>query len=73
MAVSANKIMTTLVLKVKTGVVNGKDTMKSLSFNKVKAGATDEDIFAVASGIAGVLAYPISNVNKQDVNELING
>lgn len=73
MAVSANKVMTTLVLKIKTGVVNGKDTIKSLSFNKVKAGATDEDIFAVASGIAGILAYPMSGVNKQDVNELING
>lgn len=72
MAVTANKIMTTLVVKMKTGVVNGADVFKNLSLKKVKANAADSDIFAVAEGISAILAYPISNVLKQDTNELVN-
>ena len=73
MAVSGTKITTALVLKIKTGVLNGTDVFKSLNFKKVKAGATDTDIFAVAQGIASILTNPVSSIYKQDVNELLNG
>jgi hypothetical protein len=72
MAVTETKVTTALVLKVKTGVLNGQDVFKSLSFKRVKAAAPDQEIFDVAQGIAGILASPINSIYKQDVNELIN-
>lgn len=73
MAITGTKLTTALVLKVKTGVQNGKDVFKSLTFKKVKAEATDADIFDVAQGIASILPNPIASIYKEDVNELING
>ena len=72
MAVTETKLTTALVLKLKTGVLNGKDVFKSLSFKRVKATVPDQDIFDVAQGIAGILSSPVNGIYKQDVNELIN-
>lgn len=72
MAVVETQVTTALVLKVKTGVQNGKDVFKSLTFKRVKGQANDDDIFQVATGIAGILGYPVSSIYKQDVNELTN-
>ena len=72
MAVSESRVTTSLVLKLKTGVLNGQDVFKSLTFKRVKAGATDQEIFDVAQSIASILNNSVSSVYKQDVNELIN-
>lgn len=72
MAVTGTKITTALVLKVKTGVKNGTDVFKNLTFKKVKPGASDADIFDVAQKIGGILPNPVSSIYKQEVNELTN-
>lgn len=72
MAVTETKVTTALVIKVKTGVQNGKDVFKNLTFRRIKAEAQNTDIYAVAAAISNILAYPVSSINKQDVNELIN-
>jgi hypothetical protein len=72
MAVTETKVTTALVLKLKTGQLNGKDVFKNLTFKRVKSEVVDGDIFAVAVGVAGILAYPVSSIYKQEVNELTN-
>lgn len=72
MAITQTKVTTALILKVKTGVQNGKDVFKSLTFKRVKGDAVDGDIFEIAKGIAAILGEPVSSIYKQDVNELAN-
>jgi hypothetical protein len=72
MAVAGTKITTALVIKVKTGVLNGQDVFKSLTFKRVKGAALDQEIFDVAEGIATILGSPVNSIYKQDVNELTN-
>lgn len=72
MAVNQNKVTTSITLKVKTGTNNGKDVFKNFTLNKVSLASANEDIYAVAAAVGGLLAYPVVNIYKQDVNELIN-
>lgn len=72
MAVVGTKVTTAMVLKVKTGVQNGKDVLKSITLKKVKGSAADADIYEVAKSISSILSYPLSSISKQDVNELTN-
>ncbi|EYE87095.1 hypothetical protein Q428_15380 [Fervidicella metallireducens AeB] len=73
MAVNSVRLTSALVMKVKTGVDGkGNDIFKSITFKRVKPGAVKEDVFAVAQGIASILAVPVSSVQRQDLDELIN-
>lgn len=72
MAVSENKVTTALILKAKTGTKNGQDVFKSITLNNIKGTAAAEDIYTVAAGLGGLLAYPVSSICKQEVNELVN-
>lgn len=73
MAVTANKMDTDLVLRIKVGVdENGKDIIRSKRFSKVKLDAIDDDLYAVAQAIGTVLNYPIIDITRVDDNVLLN-
>lgn len=73
MAVSTVKLTSALMMKVKTGVDGkGNDIFKNITFKKIKPAAAEEDVFAVAQGIASILAVPVSSIQRQDLDELVN-
>lgn len=73
MAVNQVKLTSALVLKVKSGVdTKGNDVFKNISLKKVKTTASEQDVFDVAQGFAGVLKNPVEGIMRQDVNELIS-
>ncbi|KRQ87723.1 hypothetical protein ABG79_00525 [Caloramator mitchellensis] len=73
MAVSALQLTSNVVLRVKIGVdQNGSDIERAITLRKVKANATNDDVFAITQALAGILEGPLNNVIRQDFAELVN-
>lgn len=73
MPVAANKISTTLQLKVKTGVdESGNDIVATQSFRSVKTDSIDSDLYAVAQSIGSLESTPVVSVIKAESSELVN-
>lgn len=73
MPVTANKVSSTLQLKVKTGIdESGNDLVSTQSFRRVKSSAADSDLYAVAQTIGSLESTPIVSVIKADSFELVN-
>jgi hypothetical protein len=73
MAVMSNPMASGLQLKVATGVDgDGKDIIKTRSYNNVKASAVDQDVFDVANSMAGLQKNTLKQVIKTDKTELVN-
>jgi hypothetical protein len=73
MAATSTKMLTSLNLKIKTGVdVNGLDILKSVTINKVKTDALPQDIYDTAKAFETLYSYPINQILTQDQNVIIN-
>lgn len=73
MAIVANKLSTTLQLKVKTGTdERGNDVFQTQSYRRVKTGAADGDIYSVAQAIGSLESTPVASIMKADSYELVN-
>lgn len=69
-------IATELEGKVKVTLNAGNDEdgnaiIKSKTFSRVKSDATDDNIYAVANGIAGLQEYPVNSIRKFEEYDLI--
>jgi len=64
MAIASVKEKTTLKLELDAGTVNGKQKVKSKSFNNVKTDATDESLHEVATTLAGLQQNDLLNVKR---------
>lgn len=72
MAVQTTKNSSAITLKIKQGVdAKGNDIVKSIKFSKVKVNAADEDVFAIASAVAGLLQYPVVQILRSDDSVII--
>lgn len=73
MPIAANKVSTTLQLKVKTGTdQSGKDIVSTQSFRRVKSGSIDSDLYTVAQTIGSLESTPVVSVMKAESFELVN-
>lgn len=73
MAAIQSLLKRSLQLKVNTGVdANNKATFKTLSFARVKTGATPQALFNVASSISTLLGNPLSEILVADGSDIIN-
>lgn len=73
MAATASKISSTISLKLRTGVdENGRDVFKSVALRNIKINAVEQDLFDVAQEVASALKYPVEDILKQDISEIIN-
>lgn len=62
-----------LVIKVQTGInASGNPVYRLRSFQNVKSGAADSDVFAVAEGMAGLQKNTVISIARQDDNTLVN-
>jgi Protein of unknown function (DUF1659). len=65
MAVIVNRNATRLQLSVQTGInTNGDPVLKTMTMNKIKLAAADQDLFDVALEVQKLLAYPVAKVEK---------
>lgn len=63
MAVQQTISKRTLNLYVKDGVnTDGSDSLKTKTYSKIKAGASAEDILAVAEAIGGLMVNEVAEV-----------
>lgn len=69
-AVRQNKT-TSIILKLETGE-DGATTYVNNTFSRVNPNLTDSDCFTVASGLAGLIKYPLSAIRRQDTATLVN-
>lgn len=73
MAATTSKISSTISLKLRTGVdENGRDVFKSVALRNIKINAAEQDLFDVAQEVAAALKYPVEDILKQDISEIIN-
>lgn len=69
MAITSTALGSKLQVVVQTGTDGlGKPILKTRSYNRVKASATDENAYQFAATIAGLQKHPLHEVNR--VNEV---
>lgn len=60
-------------LELNTGTdANGNPVIRNKSISNVKAAAVDQDIFDVATSLAGLQEFPLSGIQRVDNASLIN-
>jgi len=72
MAINATSLDSKLKIQLDGGVdEKGKAVMKSKTYSKVKATATNEDVYAVAASLSGLQALPLLAVKRLEEIDLI--
>jgi len=62
-----------LVVKVETGVnASGNPTYRLRSFQNVKPGAADGDVYAVAQALVNLQQHTVVNVARMEEGNLVN-
>lgn len=62
-----------LVVKVETGVnAAGNPAYRLRTFQNVKPGAADADVYAVAQALTNLQQYPVVNVARTETGNLIS-
>lgn len=73
MAVISTPGLSNLRLKFQTGVDGqGNPVYRRKTFSNVKADATDQNIFDVATALADLQEYTLATVERADNSELVN-
>ena len=73
MAVQKVPQKTILGIKIQTGLTAaGNPVYKTLGFSNVKVAATDENVYAIGVGLAGLQKYPAVSILRTDNSNLIN-
>lgn len=73
MSTKSTTVQSTVSLKFKTGVdAKGKDVLKSQKFSNVKVTASNDDIYTVGTSLGTLLMYPVTDVIRDDSNQIIN-
>ena len=70
MAASFVPLKTSLRLSLNLGIVDGKQTTKSVSLNSIKSAITADEAAALAQTLAPILAYPVTAEIKNN-SELV--
>lgn len=73
MAVQKVPQKTTLGIKIQTGLNSaGNPIYKTLGFSNVKVAATDDNVYAIGLGLAGLQKYPAVALMRTDSSNLIS-
>ena len=68
---SSTLVSSSLQINYKVGqATNGTDKISSVKFAKVKAAATNDDIFAVGTAMGALISYPVVSLLRLD-NSLV--
>jgi hypothetical protein len=72
---AVNKVSGNSVLKLALHVgdsATGSPVLRNRSLNGVKSAATDQDLFDVATALAGLQQYPLNGITRVDNGALIS-
>lgn len=72
---AVNKVPGDSVLKLALHVgdsTTGSPILRTRSFNGIKPAATDQDLFDVASALAGLQQYPLNGITRVDNGALVS-
>lgn len=73
MAVTKVPQKTNLGIKIQTGLnAAGNPVYKTLGFSNVKVAATDDNVYAIGFGLAGLQKFPAVGIMRTDNSNLIN-
>lgn len=73
MAANATKFQTAIQLVYSEGKgPDGKDKEKTVKFANVDISASDDDIYAVATVLASLMAVTVTGVEKIDHSKIVN-
>ncbi len=73
MAVVSTPKDSVLVARYQTGVSEtGAPVLRQKSFSGIKASALDQDIYDVAAALFGLLEYPLIEVHRENLFDLVN-
>lgn len=73
MAIVANQGKSKFKLVLNAGLdENNKEIIKNKTYGNVKAAATNENIFEVATSLAGLQEHDLTNVVKYEEYDLVN-
>jgi hypothetical protein len=68
------KLTSAIILKANVGTDElGNDVYKNLTFKKVKASATDQDVLDVAQALALLVDGTVSSIMRQNLDEITVG
>ncbi|MBM7867675.1 DUF1659 domain-containing protein [Heliobacterium gestii] len=72
MAVSKNPVNASLRLVTQTGTTaKGEPKFQNRDFKGLKPSATDENVFAAAEALSGLMSLPVSRIARVDMNQLV--
>lgn len=72
MAIIATQLEGKVKLSINAGVDgDGNTIVKSKTFSRVKASATNDDAYAVVNGIAGLQEHPVVSIRKYEEYDLV--
>jgi len=72
MAIIANQSDSKLTLVLDAGLdENNKEIVKNKTFANVKTSATNENVYEVATALAGIQKYTLKNVKKYEEYDLV--
>jgi len=74
MAVIRNPQTGSIGIKVQSGLnAVGQPQYKTLHYSNVKAGASDQDVFAIGVALGGLQTYPVDSISRTETSELVEG
>lgn len=72
MAIISTQLEGKVKLSVNAGVdSDGNTIVKSKTFPRIKASATNDDAYAVVNSIAGLQEYPVISIRKYEEYDLV--
>ncbi|ACL21340.1 protein of unknown function DUF1659 [Desulfitobacterium hafniense DCB-2] len=71
MTVISTPLVTEMILRYQTGMVNGSPVIRQKSISWLKTDTADEDIYEVAVALFELLDYPLISVTRNNRFELI--
>ncbi|ABZ85568.1 conserved hypothetical protein [Heliomicrobium modesticaldum Ice1] len=72
MAVSKSPISASLRLIAQTGTnAKGEPLFQNRDFKGLKPSATDDNVYAAAEALSGLMSIPVSRIARVDTNQLI--
>lgn len=72
MAATLNKLESTLVLKYTGEPKDGKPRIVTQRVSGVKVDATEQKVYDTATTLGSLINFAITNIEKEDYNEIIN-
>ena len=71
MSITAIPLVSRLQMRLNLGLVEGEPVLRTRTYSNVKAGAENEDVFAVGQKLSELQVHTLENIRRVDEVELV--